>query len=385
MHRPSRPLILLTLGLGLVGLLLLLSRVGTTRSTDREAKADETDSRKPVVRIDPRPEGSRAREAVNTPSASDRNAGAEPTGPSFVFLDGRPAAGLRLYCADLPNAVWGTALVESPPQWQYTLDPSGRLPADTKLPSGATLAIRLCDRAIETVRIDAGRTRPYELSPPRRQSLVLNGGSGESGFHVEVDLQSVDIDPYSLPEGGQHFRAWNRRPHLADRSSVQIARAGDRSTLLALAHVELDEENRTVELDLPDGTYHVLPGRCSIGWWPATKDVELAGGSTAISVGTVPVTEATLPKGKDGHVLVPTSVRLIVAVLKPDGANSEGELELPFEVVGDRLRTSQWWRAPVDEQYTTYGLRVYWSDEKTTTTKIGPWQDLLGISEIGNP
>jgi hypothetical protein len=382
MSRLSRPLILVAFGLGLLGLLIQFARVGSTSTRAREPEAGSSIPPRADVRPGPSLESSRSRETADPSAAADYDRREERTGLAFTFSDGRPASGLRLYSAEVPSANWTLALHDEVPRWQHVLDPAGRLAAGTSFADGATLAIRMCDAAVETVCIESARTRPYELPPIRPQTFVVSGGPGDADFGVELELRSVDVDLCGQPDG---LQVSSSGPPFADRYSVRAAKAADRPALLALVDVKIDSKLPAPAVDLPNGSYRVITRRCSIGWWPTADRIELAGGSTSIGVASVPVTDAVLPKREDGRVREPVSVRLFVADARPGEARSSGEIELPFEIVGDRLRVSERWRTTEDETYTTYGLIVYWSDGTSTSTKVGAWQQLLGITEIGNP
>jgi hypothetical protein len=74
----------------------------------------------------------------------------------------------------------------------------------------------------------------------------------------------------------------------------------------------------------------------------------------------VPLTQVTLPLDESGKPIQPFTVRVVERTVDPRYAESEGEIDVPFEVRGDTLYVAQTYRSTGEAAYTTYSLLITW-------------------------
>jgi hypothetical protein len=326
-------------GLAVLGLVVaLLLRVDRPQLAAPLREVAETPLQQPrsslsTERTLDAPEERRAVDADPRPHDADRT-----DQVSFHYADGQPAAGLALYRTDGTLETNETGIHEDVPHWTHHLGPAGELSAQAARELGSTLAVRLCEFAVEVLPFEPALESNYVLSSMVKQPIALDVELGEDSAAMTIWLQSIETQQF-----------WNSSVLGDDTSPAPFADRYRLSAkhlsaplLVAFAQVTLTGAQPVVQLRLPRGEYRLGTVTCPFGWWMDESRVRIDGAELRLSARRVPITHVILPLDAGGRVIAPKRVVVYSQEKpRPGFAESSGDVEARFILDGDGLAVAQ--------------------------------------------
>ena len=296
----------------------------------------------------------------------------------FRFEDGTPAAGLALCRPSDGHLVAPFELRREDVRWGPRLSAAGEISADALRAMGTIVAVRSCDAGVELLPVDPLTELQYSLTQVVETTFVPEPAPGRRGAWFELWIEMQGAERFTRVDEPRDDAALLA---FADRYAPR-AKELSAPVVLACSRITLTSAAPRATLRLPRGRYQLRGLRCPVGWWVADQVLDVQAGVVVVPVRIVPVVAPRLHRDRDGKLIVPESVRILVESNDPNNALTSFEVEVASEVDGDTLRVGLSHRE-ADERHLRYALRFDWGGGAATTSAPGPWEDMLKVVDTG--